>query len=55
MRFSIVIAVAPERGAEIIESIKKLDYPKNQFHVVVVEGKNPSENRNKGFEREKGE
>jgi len=55
MRFSIVIAVAPERGAEIIESIKKLDYPKNQFHVVVVEGKNPSENRNKGFDRAKGE
>ncbi len=55
MKFSLVIPVAPERDAEIIESIKKLDYPKSEFHVVVVKGTNPSENRNKGASKSKGE
>lgn len=55
MRFTLIVPVAPERGAEIIESIKKLDYPREMFHVVVVRGKNPSENRNKGSARAKGE
>jgi glycosyltransferase involved in cell wall biosynthesis len=55
MRFSLVIPVAPERGAEILESIKKLDYPKSEFQVIVVNGKNPSENRNKGALRAVGE
>jgi glycosyltransferase involved in cell wall biosynthesis len=54
MKFSLVIPLAPSRDAEIIESIKKLDYPKNEFHVVVVKGLNPSENRNKGAEKSKG-
>ena len=55
MKFSLVIPVAPERNAEILESIKELDYPKKEFHVVVVKGKNPSENRNKGAKKSTGE
>lgn len=55
MKFSLVVPLAPERDAPIIESIKQLDYPKSEFHVVVVKGRNPSENRNKGAERSKGE
>lgn len=55
MKFTLVIPVAPERNAEIIESIKKLDYSKSEFHVVIVRGKNASENRNKGFEKARGE
>ena len=55
MKFSLVIPVAPERDAEIIDSIKKLDYPKSEFHVVVVKGRNPSENRNKGASNARGE
>lgn len=55
MKFSLVIPVAPERDAEIIDSIRKLDYPKSEFHVVVVKGRNPSENRNKGASEAKGE
>src|SRR3989344_8023460 len=55
MRFSLVIPLAPGRDAPILESIKQLDYQKNEFHVVVVKGKNPSENRNKGAEKSKGE
>lgn len=55
MKFSLVIPVAPERDAEIIDSIRKLDYPKSEFHVLVVKGKNPSENRNKGASKARGE
>jgi succinoglycan biosynthesis protein ExoA len=55
MRFSLVIPVAPDRGAEIIGSIRKLDYPKSDFHVIVVNGSNTSENRNKGASRALGE
>lgn len=55
MRFSLIVPLAPDRDAPILESIKKLDYPRNEFHVVVVRGLNPSENRNKGAEKAKGE
>jgi len=55
MKFSLVVPLAPGRDAPIIESIKKLDYPKNEFHVVVVKGLNPSANRNRGAEKAKGD
>ena len=54
-KISIIIAVSPNRKAEILDSLKRLDYPKSKFHVIVVKGENPSENRNKGFERAQGE
>ena len=44
MKFSLVIPVAPERNIEILDSIRKLDYPKSQFHVIVVKGKNNQHN-----------
>lgn len=55
MKFSLVIPLAPYRDAEILDSIKKLDYPKSQFHVIVVKSLNASDNRNKGAEKAKGE
>lgn len=55
MRFSLVIPVAPERDAKILDSIKEIDYPKKDFEIIVKNGKNPSENRNKGIEKAKGE
>jgi len=55
MKFSLVIPLAPERTPEILDSIKELDYPKSEFHVVVVKGLNPSDNRNKGVEKAKGD
>ncbi len=55
MKYTLVVPLAPERDAPILACIKKLDYPKNKFHVVVVRGKNPSLNRNKAIERAKGE
>ena len=55
MRFSLVIPVAPDRGAEIIDSIQKVDYPKSEMQVIVVRGLNASRNRNRGAEIAKGE
>ncbi len=55
MKFSLVIPVAPERNAEIVESIKKIDYNKKEFHVLVIRGRNPSDNRNRGVEKSRGE
>ncbi|MDD5012030.1 MAG: glycosyltransferase [Candidatus Nanoarchaeia archaeon] len=54
-KFSIIIPAAPERKVEILESLKELDYPKKDFHVIVIKGTNPSENRNKGAEKATGE
>jgi len=55
MKFSLIVPLEPGRNAEILEAIKKLDYPKNQFEVIVEEGRNPSENRNRGIEKSKGD
>ncbi|MBS3124569.1 glycosyltransferase [Candidatus Woesearchaeota archaeon] len=54
-KFSLIIPVAPDRNIEILNSIKNLDYPKPEFHVIVVRGRNPSENRNRGALRALGE
>ncbi len=53
MEFSIIIPVAPERNAEILECIKTLDYPKDKFEIIVEHGKNPSENRDRGIKKAK--
>lgn len=54
-KFSIVIALAPYRNAEIIKSLRNLDYLKNEYEIIVVKGTNPSMNRNKGAKKAKGE
>jgi glycosyltransferase involved in cell wall biosynthesis len=55
MRFSLIIPVAPYRNAEILNSIKELDFPEKKYELIVEPGTNPSENRNRGFEKSKGE
>ncbi len=55
MKFSLVIPLAPYRNAEILESIEKLNYPKEEFEVVVIKGPNSPKNKNDGFEKSKGE
>jgi GT2 family glycosyltransferase len=55
MKFSIIVPVAPNRNAEIIECIKRQNYPKNKFEIIVEKGLNPSENRNKGIEKATGD
>lgn len=54
VKFSLVIPVAPLRNAEILESIKEMDFSKTDFEVIVKKGLNPSENRNKGAKESKG-
>ncbi len=54
-KFSFVIAVAPERDAEVLQSLKQLDYDKRNYEVIVKKGKNPSVNRNEGVKDAKGE
>ncbi len=54
MEFSLVIPVAPYRNAEILESIKELDFSKKNYEIIVEKGTNASENRNRGFEKSKG-
>ncbi len=55
MRFSLVIPVAPYRNAEILKSIDKLNFLKKDYEVIIENGTNASENRNRGSEKSKGE
>ncbi len=55
VKFSLIIPVAPERRAEIIDSIRDLDYPESKFEVLVTRGTNPSESRNQGAKLAQGE
>jgi GT2 family glycosyltransferase len=49
-----VVPLAPGRNAEIIDSIKKSNYPKREYEIIVKEGLNPSDNRNSGAKIAKG-
>jgi len=40
---------------ELKDSLKELDYPKSGYELIVEEGTNPSENRNRGIKKSKGE
>lgn len=53
MKISIVIAAAPDRNIESLESLKAVDYPKKDYEIIVVKGLNPSENRNNGIKKAK--
>lgn len=55
IKFSLVIPVAPERDAPIVGSLKEVNYSKSKVEIIVIKGKNPSENRNKGFKKSSGE
>lgn len=52
--FSLIIPVALDRPAEVVESIKRLDYPKDRYEVIIEKGTNPSANRNAGIKKSKG-
>ena len=54
-KFSLIIPIAPWRNPEILKSIYKLDYLRENFEIIVEKGKNPSENRNNGIKRSKGD
>lgn len=54
IRFSIVIPVAPYRNVEVINSLRRLDYPKYRYEVIIEKGSNPSNNRNQGVRKARG-
>lgn len=53
MKFSLIIPVEPGREAPILNDIKNLDYPKEDYEIIVEYGFNPSENRNIGIQKAK--
>ncbi len=55
MKFSIIVALEPGRDCKVLNSLKDIDYPKNQYEIFVVESKNASKNRNQGAKKAKGE
>ena len=50
-RFSIIIPVAPYRDAEVLKSLKELEYPSDLYEVVVEKGGSASGNRNKALKK----
>jgi len=56
MKFSIVVTFPLGKKAEVLESIKKLDYPRKEIEILALPGPgSPSIYRNKGGEKGKGE
>ncbi len=53
IKFSFVVPVAPDRNAEVLQSLKKIRY--GGYEIITEIGKNPSENRNRGIKKAKGE
>lgn len=54
-KFSIVIALAPERNAEVLRSLEKINYNKEGYEIIIERGRNPSDNRNNGAKKAAGE
>jgi len=52
--FSIVIALAPYRDAEVLNSINNMNFDKSKYEVIIKKGTNPSRNRNEGIKAAKG-
>ena len=55
MKFSVVVAVAPDRTPEVIESLKRQEYSAENYEVIVKRGNNTSDNRNSGVKESRGE
>lgn len=53
--FSVIIAKAPGRKTEVLESLYSMDYDKDKYEVLIEEGPNASENRNKAIQGARGE
>ncbi|MCX8082121.1 MAG: glycosyltransferase, partial [bacterium] len=54
IKFSVVVAVAPERNPEVIQYLKNQDYPEDRYEIIVKKGANTSQNRNDGVKESKG-
>lgn len=54
-KFSVIIALAPSRQAEVLASLQKVDYEQKMLQIIIKKGLNPSENRNNGCREATGE
>ena len=54
-KFSVVIALAPWRNAEILEYLKKQDFPKKDYEIIIKKGLNVPDNRNNGVKSARGD
>lgn len=54
MKYSIIIALAPERNCEVKTSVENLDFNKKEYEIIIESGNNPSLNRNNGAKKAKG-
>lgn len=54
LKFSVVIALAPWREAEILDSLKKQNFPKKDYEIIIKKGTNVPNNRNSGIKDAKG-
>ncbi|MDD3725951.1 MAG: glycosyltransferase [Candidatus Ratteibacteria bacterium] len=54
IKFSVIVAVAPERTPEVIKWLKNQDYPEGKYEIIVKRGPNTSQNRNDGVKEAKG-
>jgi len=55
IKFSIIVAVAPDRNPEVIKTLKEQDYPSDKYEILIKRGPNASVNRNVGVKEAKGE
>jgi len=53
--FSVIIAVAPDRTPEVLDSLERQNYPRDSYEIIVKRGHNTSENRNSGVKEARGE
>lgn len=54
-KFSVIIALAPSRDAEVLRSLQLVDYDGRKIELIIKKGLNPSDNRNEGVQSAKGE
>lgn len=54
-KFSVIIALAPSRNAEVLESLQQVGYDSRKIEIIIKKGLNPSENRNGGVQDAQGE
>jgi GT2 family glycosyltransferase len=55
MRYSIVVPLALDRSAPVKQSIAELNYPNDNYEVLIERGVNPSLNRNLAIKKSQGD
>lgn len=54
LTFSIIVPHNPERKIVVLDSLKNLEHPKDEYEIIIKHGKNPSRLRNESIKQAKG-